>query len=140
MRPLPLTLLAVVAAVPSAGAVHDVPPFRGGCSHVAVATPTQLTGVLYGAGFTESGASSVTLRCSVHVGNGVHNGGATVGTESPSPGPGATAAPPVTFSTDGTDVHFCGEVTIGDTTFYYDGEHWVTDSGAPCEEVATIGT
>lgn len=131
MRTLPLALFATLAAATAAGGSHDVTPFRGGCGHAAAVNGTQWTGVLYGAGYPEGSPGTVTLRCSIHVGNSVHSGPAAAETQS-AEGSGPVVAPPVTFAVTGSDVYVCDQVTIDGLAFYYDGEHWHTDPQTWC--------
>lgn len=141
---------ALLAPIPAAHAAGG-PPSGRSCTidtFAPNAEPTVWTGVLYGGPIVAPG-EAVSLRCSIHLNNGTHDGPA-VAAASTAPSPSAAAiAQAVTYQSGPFDYQaVCTEATVGATTWYLTFGGWTTDAGSWCaggdiveglpEPVATI--
>jgi hypothetical protein len=132
-----LVALAVTALALVAPAAHatDPAPTGTGCRLTSINDGAgHMTGELNGGPVVAPGFT-VTLRCSVHVGNFDHSGSAVV-SESSAPGPGVAVLEPravsFPYGPDDFFVEVCTEATVGATTWYRDDSGWTTDPGASC--------
>ena len=138
LRPVLAACLAALALGAGAPVAHaeDAAPTGAPCSFESIAPEggDTYTGVLFGGPVLAPG-STVTLRCSIHVGNDVHSGPAAV-TESSGPGDGLAVLDPRQFTLtlpEDERVETCTEATVGSTTWYWtETGEWTTDPAATC--------
>ena len=81
--------------------------------------------------------STVTITCSIHVGNNLHDGVAAVTEKSDIDNDATALLEPRRISyvsPEGQIVALCSEVTIDGSTMYWeaDADGWTHDPGAPC--------
>lgn len=137
-------LAAVTAIAPAAASYAQTgPPVGRACSFVSTSDPTGETwsGEINGGPLAAPG-SEVSIRCAIHVGfgNGTHAGAAVVA-ESAGPARDVVVLEPrqMSYAANGWDpVYVCTSATVDGTAWYWDGQDWTTDQGAPCVQSTTV--
>lgn len=130
-----LTAAALALPIPPASAAE--PPVGAACAmrgvHWDTIDPAAWHVVVAGGPVVAPG-STVTLRCSIHVGNTTHSGqaAATV-TGDPTPSVGVVAPAAVSYPYDVYSVYaLCTRVAVDETTWYWDGAAWTANADASC--------
>jgi hypothetical protein len=124
-----LSLFPIAAHADPAG-----PPEGRACSFTTVTGSGQING-----GPLRAPGHAVSIRCSIHVGNGTHSGAAAV-SEQAGPAAHAVVLPPTPITLDAPEeeaIHVCTESTVDATTWYLSPAGWTTHSGAACPAITT---
>jgi hypothetical protein len=144
-RSLALAALAAlaltIAPLAPAHAAAGPPVSQRPCTVVTWAPGDPVPGgelVAFSAHVAAPGATTVSVRCSLHADNATHDGSA-VAEATGGPAPHA-AAIPLAVSTHPYDEwaveYLCGQATVDGTTWYWSGSAWTTGAGSSCGPLA----
>lgn len=136
MRPFLAAVLLAAAAATAVPASAAATPDGADCGFLTSNAPVEgqptWWGVLYGGPVTAPGADSVTLTCSIHVGNELHTGPAAA-TETSAATPGAAVLEPRLTGYEAADwemVFLCTSATVDGVEWYLSSGVWSTTPGS----------